>query len=131
VGPAIYIWLIYALWLALVICLTVSAEGIKRDTHGHLLQSFSPMFALNVVFLLPHLPIFHFLRRQKIGSRLNFEAWVALAADYNTCAPLLRRYTLLSRLVVSSDHREIDECRDWSYYWPDALATTSWTKWAS
>jgi hypothetical protein len=42
-NPAIFVWLIYALWLALVAYLTVSAIGVKPNTQGHLLQSFGVM----------------------------------------------------------------------------------------
>src|SRR5262245_21534985 len=60
-NPAIFVWLVYALWLMLVGYLTVSAVGVKEETQGHLLQSFSILFAIVVSFLLPCLPIFHFL----------------------------------------------------------------------
>jgi protein-S-isoprenylcysteine O-methyltransferase Ste14 len=53
-----FIWLIYGLWLVLVVYLTVSARQGKRDTEGHLLQSFGLMFAIIAAFVLPHLPPF-------------------------------------------------------------------------
>jgi protein-S-isoprenylcysteine O-methyltransferase Ste14 len=60
-NPSIFVWFVYALWLILVGYLTVSAVGVKQETQGHLLQSFSLLFAIVVSFLLPYLPIFHFL----------------------------------------------------------------------
>lgn len=60
-NPSIPVWLIYALWLILVGYLTISAIGVKQDTQGHLLQSLGLLFAIVASFLLPHLPIFHFL----------------------------------------------------------------------
>src|SRR5262245_57299466 len=60
-NPSIFVWLIYALWLILIGYLTVSAVGVKEETQGHLLQSFSLLFAIVVSFLFPYLPIFHFL----------------------------------------------------------------------
>jgi protein-S-isoprenylcysteine O-methyltransferase Ste14 len=60
-NPSIFIWLIYAIWLAAIVYLTVTAIGVKRDTQGHLGQSFALMFAIITAFLLPRLAIFHFL----------------------------------------------------------------------
>jgi protein-S-isoprenylcysteine O-methyltransferase len=58
---AIFIWVIYALWLILVIFLIVTAVGVKRDTERHLGQSFGLMFAVIAAFLLPRVPIFSFV----------------------------------------------------------------------
>jgi len=60
-SPSIFIWVIYALWLALIVYLTVSAGGAKRDTQSHLLQSSGLMLAMMAAFLLPYLPIFSFV----------------------------------------------------------------------
>lgn len=57
----VFTWLIYALWLIQTAYLTVSAIGVKRDTEGHLLQSFGLMFALIAALLLPYLPVFSFV----------------------------------------------------------------------
>jgi protein-S-isoprenylcysteine O-methyltransferase Ste14 len=57
-NPSVFIWLIYAFWLILIVYLTVSAIGVKREPQGHLLQSFGLMFAIIAAFLLPYLPIF-------------------------------------------------------------------------
>jgi hypothetical protein len=38
--PSMFICFIYAFWLVLVAYLTVSAIGVKKDTQGHLMQSF-------------------------------------------------------------------------------------------
>ena len=59
--PGVFIWLIYALWLILIVYLTVSAKGVKQEPQGHLLQSFSLLFAIVISFLLPLLPIFGFV----------------------------------------------------------------------
>jgi hypothetical protein len=60
-SATIFIWLIYAFWLILIAYLIVSARGAKPDTQGHLLQSFGLLFAIIAAFLLPYLPIFHFV----------------------------------------------------------------------
>jgi protein-S-isoprenylcysteine O-methyltransferase Ste14 len=60
-NPSIFIWLIYSIWLAAIVYLTVAAIGVKRDTHGHLGQSFALMFAIIAAFLLPRLQVFEFL----------------------------------------------------------------------
>jgi protein-S-isoprenylcysteine O-methyltransferase len=60
-NPAIFIWLIYVFWLILIAYLIVSAIGVKQDTQGHLLQSLGLLLAIIAAFLLPYLPIFHFL----------------------------------------------------------------------
>jgi len=57
-NPSIFIWCIYALWLALIVYLIVAAMGVKRDTETHLLQSFGLMFAIIAAFLLPYVPVF-------------------------------------------------------------------------
>ena len=50
---AIFIWVIYALWLILFIFLIVTAVDVKRDTDRHLGQSFGLLFAIIAAFLLP------------------------------------------------------------------------------
>ena len=60
-NPSIFVWFIYAFWLLLIAYLTVSAIGVKQGPQGHLLQSFGLLFAIVAAFLLPYLPIFHFL----------------------------------------------------------------------
>jgi len=60
-NPSIFIWLIDGFWLILVGYLTISAIGVKPDTQRHSLQSVGLMLAIIAAFLLPHLPIFHFL----------------------------------------------------------------------
>ena len=54
-------WIVYTLWIALVLYLTVKAAGVKQDTHPHWVQSFILLFALIAAFLLPHLSLFNFV----------------------------------------------------------------------
>jgi protein-S-isoprenylcysteine O-methyltransferase Ste14 len=68
VNPAIFIWLIDAFWLILIAYLTFSAIGVKQDTQGHLSQSVGLTLAIIAAFLLPHLPIFHFLNFTSVKS---------------------------------------------------------------
>ena len=70
-NPSIFIWLIYAFWLILIAYLTVSAIGVKRETQGHLLQSFGLMFAIIAAFLLPYLPIFSFVNFAPVNPALS------------------------------------------------------------
>jgi protein-S-isoprenylcysteine O-methyltransferase Ste14 len=67
----VFIRIIYALWFVLVIYLTVSAVGVKRDTKGHLGQSFALMFAIIVAFWLPHLRIFRFVNYAPVNPVLS------------------------------------------------------------
>jgi protein-S-isoprenylcysteine O-methyltransferase Ste14 len=67
----IFIRIIYALWFALVIYLTVSAAGVKQETKGHLGQSLALMFAIIVAFLLPHLAIFRFVNFAPVDPVLS------------------------------------------------------------
>jgi protein-S-isoprenylcysteine O-methyltransferase Ste14 len=60
-NPSILTWVVYALWIILIGYLTISAVDVKQDTQRHLLQSFGLLFAIVVSFLLPYLPMFHFL----------------------------------------------------------------------
>jgi protein-S-isoprenylcysteine O-methyltransferase Ste14 len=79
-NPSIFVWLVYALWLILVGYLTVSAVGVKQETQRHLLQRFSLLFAIVVSFLLPYLPIFHFLNSgpvNPVGSSIGVILCVA------------------------------------------------------
>ena len=77
--PGVSSWLIYALWLILIVYLTVSAKGVKQEPQGHLLQSFSLLFAICISFLLPRLPIFRFVH----FASVNF---VASSIGVTLCA---------------------------------------------
>jgi protein-S-isoprenylcysteine O-methyltransferase Ste14 len=66
-----FIWLVYAAWILLIVYLTISAIGAKRDTEPHLLQSFGLMFAMLAAFLLPHLPIFEFVNFAPVNAVLS------------------------------------------------------------
>src|SRR5262249_12845179 len=57
-NPAIFTWLIYALWLVLVVYLVVADRDAKPDTQTHLGHSLGLMFAMIAAILLPHLAIF-------------------------------------------------------------------------
>ena len=70
-NTSIFIWIIYAIWLIVVVYLTVSAIGVKQETKGHLLQSFGLMFAIIAAFLLPLLPIFNFLNYAPVNPVLS------------------------------------------------------------
>jgi protein-S-isoprenylcysteine O-methyltransferase Ste14 len=65
------IWLVYAAWILLVVYLTISATGAKRDTEPHLLQSLGLMFAMIAAFLLPHLPVFAFVNFAPVNAVLG------------------------------------------------------------
>ena len=67
--PGVSSWLIYALWLILIVYLTVSAKGVKQEPQGHLLQSFSLLLAIVISFLLPLLPIFGFVNFAPVNPR--------------------------------------------------------------
>jgi len=79
-NPAIFIRLIGALWFVLVVYLTVSAIGVKQETKGHLWQSLGLMFAIIAAFLLPHLPIFHFLNFAPVNPILSSVGVILCAA---------------------------------------------------
>ena len=70
-NSSIFIWIIYAIWLIVVVYLTVSAISVKQETKGHLLQSFGLMFAIIAAFLLPFLPIFRFLNYAPVNPILS------------------------------------------------------------
>ena len=79
-NPSIFIWLIYAFWLILIAYLIVSAIGVKQDTQGHLLQSVGLMLAIIAAFLLPYLPIFHFLNFAPVNPVLSSIGVILCAA---------------------------------------------------
>jgi protein-S-isoprenylcysteine O-methyltransferase len=64
-------WLIYALWLILIVYLTVSAIGVKEDTETHLGQSLGLTFAIIAAFWLPRLPVFAFVRFAPVNPALS------------------------------------------------------------
>jgi protein-S-isoprenylcysteine O-methyltransferase len=64
----IFVWIIYALWLALLVYLSVAAVGIKRDTEPHAGQSVALMVAIIAAFLLPRLPPFRFVNFAPVPS---------------------------------------------------------------
>jgi len=70
-SATMFIGLIYAFWLILIAYLIVSARGAKPDTQGHLLQSFGLLFAIIAAFLLPYLPIFHFVNFAPVNLILS------------------------------------------------------------
>ena len=70
-SPSIFIWIINALWLILVVYLTVSAIGVKRDTQPHLWQSLSLTLGIIIAFVLPHLPIFRFVNFAPINPAIS------------------------------------------------------------
>jgi len=76
----IFVWLIYAFWLILIAYLTASAIGVKQETQAHLVQSFGLLFAILVAFLLPHLPIFHFLNFAPVNPVLSSIGIILCAA---------------------------------------------------
>jgi protein-S-isoprenylcysteine O-methyltransferase Ste14 len=79
-NPMIFCWLVYAIWLAVVVYLSIAAIGAKRDTQGHLLQSFGLMFAIIAAFLLPHLPIFDVVDFAPVDPVLSSVGLVVCAA---------------------------------------------------
>jgi protein-S-isoprenylcysteine O-methyltransferase len=58
---AIFIWLIYALWILLFVYLTITAIYVKQAYHENLGQRFGIMFAIIAAFLLPYAPVFQIL----------------------------------------------------------------------
>jgi protein-S-isoprenylcysteine O-methyltransferase Ste14 len=70
-NAAIPIWLTYALWLILIIYLSLSAIGVKPDTEAHLGQSLALLFAIIAAFTLPHLPIFELLNFAPVSPLLS------------------------------------------------------------
>jgi protein-S-isoprenylcysteine O-methyltransferase len=79
-NPSIFIWTIYAIWVIVVVYLTVSGIGVKQETKGHLLQSFGLMFAIIAAFLLPLLPIFNFLNFAPVNPLLSSIGLILCAA---------------------------------------------------
>ena len=79
-NPSIFIWLIYAFWVLLIAYLTVSAIGVKQEPQGHLLQSLGLLLAIIAAFLLPYLPIFHFLNFAPVNAVANSIGVILCAA---------------------------------------------------
>ena len=77
---AIFVWVIYALWLTLVIFLIVTAVDVKRDTERHLGQSFGLLFAIVAAFLLPRVPIFSFVNVAPVNGSVSIIGVILCAA---------------------------------------------------
>ncbi|AZO42835.1 isoprenylcysteine carboxylmethyltransferase family protein [Mesorhizobium sp. M7D.F.Ca.US.005.01.1.1] len=67
----VFIWFVYAAWLLLIVYLTVSAIGVKRDTEEHMPQRLGLMVAMIVAFLLPHLSTFRFVNFAPVNAALS------------------------------------------------------------
>jgi protein-S-isoprenylcysteine O-methyltransferase Ste14 len=67
----VFIWFIYAAWLLLIVYLTVSAFGAKRDTEEHMPQRLGLMVAMIAAFLLPHLSAFRFVNFVPVNAVLS------------------------------------------------------------
>jgi protein-S-isoprenylcysteine O-methyltransferase Ste14 len=70
-NPQVFTWIIYAIWLLVVVYLTVSVIGVKRDTETHLGQSLGLLFALLAAFLLPRLSVFSFVNFTPVSPELS------------------------------------------------------------
>jgi protein-S-isoprenylcysteine O-methyltransferase Ste14 len=70
-NAAIFVWITYAIWLVVIVYLTVAGAGAKKDTRPHLLQSLGLMFAIIAAFLLPYLPIFSFVNFAPVNPVLS------------------------------------------------------------
>lgn len=67
----VFVWSIYAAWLVLIVYLTVSAFGAKRDTEEHMPQRLALLAAMIVAFLLPRVPMFRFVNFAPVNAVLS------------------------------------------------------------
>jgi protein-S-isoprenylcysteine O-methyltransferase Ste14 len=80
--PSIFIWLVYGMWLAVLVYLTIAAKGVKRDTSGSVGQRLGIMFGMIAAVGLPFLPVFRFLNFTpglivgSIGLTICITGWV-------------------------------------------------------
>ncbi|HZS01434.1 MAG TPA: isoprenylcysteine carboxylmethyltransferase family protein [Chloroflexota bacterium] len=79
-NTVIFIWFVYALWLILIVYLTVAGLGAKRDTHPHLGQSFGLLFAMIAAFALPHVPILSFVNFAPVNPALSIVGLILCVA---------------------------------------------------
>jgi protein-S-isoprenylcysteine O-methyltransferase len=79
-NPSIFIRLVYAFWLILIGYLTVSAIGVKQARKENLTQRFGIMFLIIASFLLPYLPIFHYVNFAPVNPVLSVIGVVLCAA---------------------------------------------------
>lgn len=78
-NSSIFTWLVYAVWIAIIVYLTIRAIGIKADARGHWTQRFGLLFLIIVAFLLPHLSIFRFVNFAPVSLTLNLVGIIILA----------------------------------------------------
>src|SRR5581483_9642336 len=79
-NTVIFIWFVYALWLILIVYLTVAGLGAKRDTHPHMGQSFGLLFAMIAAFALPHVPILSFVNFAPVNPALSIVGLILCVA---------------------------------------------------
>jgi protein-S-isoprenylcysteine O-methyltransferase Ste14 len=81
-NSSIFIWLVYGMWLAVLIYLTIAAKGVKQDTSGSVGQRLGIMFGMIAAVGLPFLPVFRFLNFtpglvvDSIGLTICITGWV-------------------------------------------------------
>lgn len=104
-NPSAPIWFVYALWLLLIVYLSVSAIGAKPDTERHLVQSFGLLFAMIAAFLLPRLSLFSFVNFAPVGpvSALPWRssAQLSLSGLANVSVPIGVRLSRPSKCTNS------------------------------
>jgi len=126
--PMVLVHIIYALWLALVVYLSVSAIGAKGEPQAHLGQSLGLLFAIVAAFALPHLPFFSFVNfapANAVASTIGFALCVAGMAfdraDVRKCQGIgqegdsLLGATLQIRSLHHERHRDEREERNRRY----------------
>lgn len=77
---SIFMWLVYAFWIVLVGYLTISAINAEQARKEHMGRRFVLMFLIIASFLLPHLPIFHFVNFAPVNPALSCVGLILCAA---------------------------------------------------
>ena len=78
----IFIWIVAALWLAVVVYLTVAAAGAKRDASPNLPQRLALTLAIIAAFLLPHLPVFGLVNFAPVNPVLSIAGVIVCVAGF-------------------------------------------------
>ena len=78
--PSIFIWLVYGFWLTLDAYLAVAAIGMRQDAGPHIWQRIVPSLPIIPAFLLPRLPMLHFLNFRSIHPIQGVAGLVLCAA---------------------------------------------------
>jgi protein-S-isoprenylcysteine O-methyltransferase len=106
--PRIFIWIVAAIWVAFIVYFSVVGARAKRDTTPQLRKTLVLTLAIIAAFLLPHLPVFHFVNFAPVSPALSIAGVVLTLAGHALL--VAARHTLgdnWSQMVSAKEGHEL------------------------